>query len=115
MPVRSLAWLPDSETLLTACDDGYVSLFDAEHGALIEELKGHSSWVLSVAAAPDGGCFATGGADAAVRVWDVATRTCSQVLAAEHSDLVWAVAFSPDGGRLASAADDKAVALYSVS
>ena len=26
MPVRSLAWLPDSATLVVACDDGFVSM-----------------------------------------------------------------------------------------
>jgi hypothetical protein len=24
--VRSLTWLPDSATLLTACDDGYINM-----------------------------------------------------------------------------------------
>ena len=71
--------------------------------------------MLSVAASPDGACFATGGADATVRLWDVATRTCAQVCSSEHTDLVWGVAFSPDGARLATGSDDKALALYGVS
>jgi WD repeat-containing protein 61 len=89
--------------------------YDAEHGALLESMRGHGSWVLSVAATPDGSSFASGGADGAVKVWDVATRACTQTLASEHTDLVWGVAFSPDGALLASCADDKAVALYAVS
>ena len=71
--------------------------------------------MLSVAASPDGTSFATGGSDASVRMWDVATRSCTQVLTGEHTDLVWGLAFSPDGARLATGADDKALALYAVS
>jgi WD repeat-containing protein 61 len=92
-----------------------IRRYDAENAALLAAMKGHGSWVLSVSASPDGACVASGGADAAVRLWDVATRTCSQTLSSEHSDLVWGVAFSPDGTRLATAADDKAVALFAVS
>ena len=115
MAVRSLAWLPDSATLLVACDDGFVSMYDAEHAALLDALPGHSGWVLSVAASPDGACFATGGADASVRLWESGTRTCAQVLSSEHSDLVWGLAFSPDGSRLATGGDDKTLALFGVS
>ena len=114
-PVRSLAWLPDSWTLACGCDDGLVHLYDGEHGQLLDELKGHAGWVLSVAAAPSGATLATGGSEATLRLWDVATRTCAQTLTGEHSDLLWACAFSPDGALLATGADDKAIALYAVS
>jgi WD repeat-containing protein 61 len=114
-PVRSLAWMPDSWTLACACDDGLVHLYDGEHGQLLDELKGHTGWVLSVAAAPSGATLVTGGSEATLRLWDVATRTCAQTLSGEHTDLLWACAFSPDGSKLATGADDKAIALYAVS
>lgn len=72
---------------------------------------GHESWVLSVAAHPDGSTFATGSSDCRVKLWDLQTRSCAQTVT-EHTDQVWGVAFRPDGNRLVSVSDDKSVALY---
>lgn len=117
LPVRSLAFLADCATLVVACDDGRVALYDAPNGALLEELAGHKpgSWVLAVAARPDGGSFATGGSDGSVRLWDVSTRSLAQALPEAHANLVWGLAFSPDGSRLVSGSDDKSLALFGVS
>ena len=73
---------------------------------------GHESWALGVAAHPAGGAFATSASDGKVRLWDLSTRTCSQVVA-DHTDQVWALAFNGSGTRLATASDDRSVALYS--
>lgn len=70
--------------------------------------------MLSVAAHPGGGHFATSSSDARVRLWDLSTRTCLQTLG-EHTDQVWGLAFSSDGTRLASAGDDKLLTIYSVA
>eukprot|EP00198_Chlamydomonas_reinhardtii_P010161 XP_001699498.1 predicted protein [Chlamydomonas reinhardtii] len=114
-PVRSLTFTADSRMLLTACDDMHVHLYDVDNTALIEAFSGHESWVLSVAAHPGGAAFASGGSDARVKVWDMATRTCTQTMAADHTDQVWGVAFSSTGSHLASVGDDKRLVVYAVA
>lgn len=111
-PVRSLAFVPGSQMLVTASDDTHANLYDTQHGALVDSFSGHESWVLSVACHPDGKSFATGSSDSKVKLWDLQTRSHVQT-ASEHTDQVWSVAFNQDGSRLASTSDDKSVAVYS--
>lgn len=121
MPVRSLVYSPlDSRVLFSACDDTHVHMYDAEGKNLVASMSGHSSWVLSVDASPDGSAIATGSSDRSVRLWDLTMRASLQTMTS-HSDQVWSVAFRPPGGtgvragRLASVSDDKSISLYDYS
>ena len=60
---------------------------------------------------PDGTHLASVGHDQTVRVWDVSTNECLQVLRG-HDNWVWSVAFSPDGQILASASQDETIKLW---
>jgi WD40 repeat protein len=61
----------------------------------------HAGRVTALAFAPDGRTLATGGSDAAVAVWDVATGHRQRTLKG-HRGAVLALAFSDDGATLAS-------------
>ena len=61
--VRSLTFSVDSKTLFTACDDGHIHMYDVEHRSLMDALPGHKSWVLGVAAAPNGGALVSSSCD----------------------------------------------------
>ncbi|MCL1692613.1 MAG: protein kinase [Actinomycetia bacterium] len=74
-------WLPpcfvtkfnDSETTaFIGCNDGTARVHDARSGRLIATLRGHTGWV-SAGSNAAGDLVSTGGADGAMRVWDLHT------------------------------------------
>jgi WD40 repeat protein len=70
--------------------------------------------VLATAFSPDGTRIATGGTDAAVKVWDAATGQ-EAITPSGQSGAVTGVAFSPDGRTLASASNDGTTRLWSAA
>ncbi len=74
-------------------------------------LKGHTSWVSSVAYSPDGQRLASASGDGMVKLWDAQTGQELLTLK-EHTSGVTSVAFSPDGKRLASASWDKTMKVW---
>jgi WD40 repeat protein len=67
-----------------------------------------------VAFSPDGRLLASGGADAKVKLWEVASGQEVRTLRG-HKALVWSVAFSPDGRLLASGGADSTVKIWEVA
>lgn len=99
--------------------DGLATVWDLsdwpESADLVGELVGHTSTVLSLAFSPDGQTLATGGADEAVRFWDMETMQALGSPVDAHDWFVSTVAFSPDGRMLASGSYDNQVVLWDVA
>ena len=90
---------PDGKSLLIACEDGSVWLWDlATRKPLIPPLR-HQGPVYGLAFSPDGKTIATGSEDKTVRLWDTATgQPIGPVL--RHTGRVRRVAFLADGKTL---------------
>ena len=68
--IRSLAFSPDSKTLLSGSNDKTVRLWDVETGQLLHLLTGHRKRVKCVGISPDGQLLLSCSPDGQVRAWD---------------------------------------------
>jgi len=121
MCVRSLAWSPDSQLLLSASDDKRLVLHDVRTSSggkpgsgAVASLNGHSSWVLSASLSVDGRAAASGSADRTIKIWDIAARACVSTI--QEQGEIWGVSWKPDvvhtTGAFASAGTDGCVRFW---
>jgi WD40 repeat protein len=99
--IAAMAWSPDGETLAIATTLG-VWLYGADDDYMTESrLLGGQDGARSLAFRPDGALLASGGVDAGVAIWDMASGDLLGTLT-NHIYGVNGLAFSPGGDRLAS-------------
>ena len=100
----NIAYSPDGGHIAVASQLG-IWLYDAETGAEIKQLTGHTRRVTVVAFSPDSSMLASGGRDEAIRIWNVYTGEQLRVIKPGRLDLAGPVihflVFSPDGSTLA--------------
>jgi WD40 repeat protein len=97
--VRSAAFSPDGQRIVTASDDGAAIVWDTASGRQLLPLKGHKTGVRSVAFSPEGQRIVTGSWDTTAKVWEAATGQEFLTLTG-HVASIRAVAFSPDSQRI---------------
>jgi len=99
--VRSVAFSPDGQRIVSCSTDKTVKIWDANTGKGLHTLKGHDGSVNSVAFSPDGQRVVSGSRDKTVKIWDASSGKELHTLKG-HTDYVRSVAFSPDGQRIVS-------------
>ncbi len=107
-------WSPDSKWIATSESQGgeqVVRLMQVGTSKSLT-LKGHTSFIRSIAWSPDGSWVASAGDDKTVRLWQL-DGTPGPMLQG-HTDHVQAVTWSPDGKWIASASMDKTVRLWQI-
>lgn len=96
--VNVITPLPGGTLLAFGSQNGVTGLVDLPTLETVE-LAAKENPVLSIAASPRAGWFATGSADGRIRVFDIETGT----LVEEYGDVygpVWGLSFTPDGKEL---------------
>jgi WD40 repeat protein len=109
--VRSVAFSPDSKSIVSGSLDCTVRVWDVASGAERARIERHRSYVESVAFSPDGKSIVSGPRDKTVRVWGVASGA-ERARMKGHGDTVRSVAFSPDGKSIVSGSDDETVRIW---
>ncbi len=124
--VISVAFSPDGRRILTGFggwvegvwggdrQPGEARMWDAETGAELFSLKGHTGLLTSVAFSPDGRRLVTGSWDHTAKVWDALTGEELHTLKG-HDKYVWSVAFSPDSRRIVTGGHDREARVWDAS
>ena len=95
--VEDVALSPDGTQLAVAATIG-VWLYEAQTGAEIALLTGHTRSAESVAYSPDGKTLASG-SGREIRLWDPSTQEHKTTFVGQEAN---SLAYSPDGGTLAA-------------
>lgn len=70
---QSLAYIPETQTIIVGCMDGAIRLFELSSGKLLRDLYGHANPVMSIALSSNGRMLASKSLDDTVRLWRVDT------------------------------------------
>jgi WD40 repeat protein len=99
--VRSIAVL-DGERVISASEDGSLTVWKVGTWEKECTLKGHSKPVCSVAVLPDRKQIISGSSDGTIKIWKIGTWENKATFTA-HTAWVLAVAVTPDGKQIISA------------
>ncbi|MFQ4140198.1 NB-ARC domain-containing protein [Nodosilinea sp. PGN35] len=112
-----LAWSPDGKRLAcTGKDVAYITVWDGEAGDQLIRLEESAQsdptqWLMGLTWLADGALIAGAYLDHTIKIWDIVTGDCIQVIPA-HDNWVASLAVHPNGRILASSGFDNTVKLW---
>ena len=107
-PVRSLAWNPDGQRIISVSGEKTIHIWDGRTGDNIRIYQDIADAVLFVGWSADGRYVATAGSDMQVRIWDFTTNHLVSSYSGHSGTPITAFAWSPssDDPLLATASND---------
>ena len=99
--VTGVAFHPTKNLVASCSSDARVKLWNADTGAELWTVSGHSQLVKAVSWSPDGTKLASGSLDNTVRIWDSASG--EQLCSLNVGGSVSSIDFAPCGNKLAAA------------
>jgi len=116
--IRSVAFSPDSKTIVTTSDN-FARTWDVATGKELVVLRGHADYVTSAKFSSDGKRIVTASSDKTARVWDAASGKQLAIIygpdgsrGSSVSGGIEFAAFSPDGKRVATVSEWTTVRLW---
>jgi len=91
-----------------------LNSIDYDNISIAHNLKGHSSYVNTLAISPDGQTLVSGSADKTIKIWNLSTGQEIRTLTG-HSNPVNSIVISPDGQTLVSGSADKTIKIWNLS
>ena len=109
---QSIRLFPDGRRLVSSAGDkAFIS--DAQTGAVVQTLTGHTSRIQHVAVSRDGRYVATSSWDKTAKVWDAASGRLIQTFVG-HTEILFGLAFSPDSRSLLTGSLDNTARLWDI-
>ena len=115
--IRSVAFSPDGNMLVSATEEGNLHFWDLSQAGLDEKrVKGHLKGITIAAFAPDG-TLASGGSDGIIRLWDLTGSEPTSKVLARDLDKIKSLAFSPlsTSSLLAAAGEASTISIWDLS
>src|SRR5262249_11792172 len=109
-PVKGVAFRSDGRSVVAACEDGTVKVWDRDTERQMFSFQRPLDYPYGAWFSPDGRRLAWGCLDGIVEVWDT-TRGRVEINQQSHTHQCRPVSFHPDGKRIALAGFDGTVRL----
>ncbi|KAF8839077.1 WD40 repeat-like protein [Paxillus ammoniavirescens] len=109
--ISSVAFLPNSDQVVSGFRDGSVQTWRVEDGREMGKVMKQGSAAIPVTVSSDGHWIASGGEEKKVTIWDATTH--EKVVELEgHDDWVRSLGFSRDSGRVVSGSYDGTIIVW---
>jgi WD40 repeat protein len=102
---------PDANMLAVAvCTNNYICIWDINKETIVQEMKGHTSHIISIAYSSDGKLIVTTSYDGSIRIWNTETGICKHIIdcSAKYAE------FNHDNSKILSVTENVRVSIWDV-